>query len=245
MVDWPHTKQGLRATSPLEFNAIFRDGFPLRLELNGWSKIRDPVTVKFKHVTVIVTCTLLRCDDVTYVPALWNFQKADLKPYPYGKKYTTFSFPIHGALASNICLGDAPTCSCIQLYTQCSGSLTFQMCSPRKSDENFSILTFLWIKTNVAYTRLEVIGKQRSVLQVEFITGVKLICYFVLYYCFLHWSHLPNMAVGDLAFYYTLYLWHKAITKSCKIRLGVKVYVWSNNYNTISSNEHTFLAVGS
>ena len=80
------------------------------------------------------------------------------------------------------------------------------MCSPRKSDEKFSILTFLWIKTNVAYTRLEVIAKQRSALQVEFITGVKLICYFVLYYCFLHWSHLPNMAVGDLAFYYTLYL---------------------------------------
>ena len=80
------------------------------------------------------------------------------------------------------------------------------MCSPRKSDENFSILKFLWIKTNVAYTRLEVIAKQRSALQVEFITGVKLICYFVLCYCFLHWSHLPNMAVGDLAFYYTLYL---------------------------------------
>ena len=102
----------LQFTSPLEFNAIFRDGFTLRLELNGWSKIRDPVTAKFKHVTVIVTCTLLCCDDVTYVPALWNFQKADLEPYPYGKKYTTFSFPILGALASNICLRDAPTCSC-------------------------------------------------------------------------------------------------------------------------------------
>ena len=107
----------LQFTSPLEFNAIFRDGFPLRLDLNGWSKILDPVTAKFKHLTVIVTCSLLRCDDVTYVPALWNFQKADLKPYPYGKKYTTFSFPIQGALASNICLRDAPTCSCIQLYT--------------------------------------------------------------------------------------------------------------------------------
>ena len=47
--------QGLRAsslqfTSPLEFNAIFRDGFPLRVDLNGWSKIRNPVTAKFKHV---------------------------------------------------------------------------------------------------------------------------------------------------------------------------------------------------
>ena len=81
------------------------------------------------------------------------------------------------------------------------------MCSPRKSDENISILTFLWIKTNVAYTRLEVITKQRSALQVEFTTGVKLICYFALYHYFLHWAHPPNMAFGDLAFYYTLYLW--------------------------------------
>ena len=79
------------------------------------------------------------------------------------------------------------------------------MCSPRKSDENFLIWTFLWIKTNVAYTRLEVIAKQPSALQVEFITGVKLICYFV-HYCFLHWAHPPNMAVNDLDFYYTLYL---------------------------------------
>ena len=53
----------------------------------------------------------------------------------------------------------------------------------------------------------EVIAKQRSALQVEFITGVKLICYFELYFCFLHWDHLPNKAVGDLAFHYTQYLW--------------------------------------
>ena len=72
-----------------------------------------------------------------------------------------------------------------------------------KIRRKFLILTFLWIKTNVAYTRLEVIAKQRSALQVEFITGVKLICYFVLYYCFLQWDPLPKMAVGDLAFYYT------------------------------------------
>ena len=71
----------------------------------------------------------------------------------------------------------------------------------------FLILTCLWIKTNVAYTKLEVIAKQRSALQVEFITGVKLICYFVLYYCFLRWAHLPDMAVGDLVCYYTLYIY--------------------------------------
>ena len=53
-----YTPQGLRASSlqftfPLEFNAIFRDGFPLRVDLNGWSKIRNPVTAKFKHVRLL------------------------------------------------------------------------------------------------------------------------------------------------------------------------------------------------
>ena len=82
----------------------------------------------------------------------------------------------------------------------------FRCVHPKNQTKFFSILTFLWIKTNIAYTRLEVIAKQHSALQVEFITGVKLICYFVLYYCFHHWAHPPNMAVGDLDFDYTLYL---------------------------------------
>ena len=43
----------LQFTSPLEFNAIFRDGFPLRVNLSGWSKIRDPVTAKFKHARLL------------------------------------------------------------------------------------------------------------------------------------------------------------------------------------------------
>ena len=93
--------QGLRATSlqftsPLEFNAIFRDGFTLRLKLNGWSKIRDPVTAKFKHVKVIVTCTLLCCDDVMYVPALWNTEiskKLTWNPTLTAKNTPPFLFP--------------------------------------------------------------------------------------------------------------------------------------------------------
>ena len=108
--------QGLRAssqlfTSPLEFNATFRDRTTLRLELNGGSKIRDPVPAKFKHVTKIVTCTLLCCNYVTYVPALWNFQKADFIHHPVGKKCSTFSSFRHESLASNICLRYALTCS--------------------------------------------------------------------------------------------------------------------------------------
>ena len=41
--------------------------------------------------------------------------------------------------------------------------------------------------------------------------------------CFLQWDHLPNMAVGDLAFYYTLYLWSKV---ACKPR-NLKGGIWS------------------
>ena len=55
---FPTPSQGLRAsslqfTSPLEFNAIFRYGFPLRVDLNGWSKIRDPEFAKFKHAQLL------------------------------------------------------------------------------------------------------------------------------------------------------------------------------------------------
>ena len=102
--------QGLRAsslqfTSQLEFNAIFRDGFPLRLELSGWSKIRDPVTAKFKHVTVIVTCafTMLRWRHVR--SGAVKFPKSWLETLALRQK-------IH-----HFCLRDAPTCSYIQLYT--------------------------------------------------------------------------------------------------------------------------------
>ena len=88
--------QGLRAsslqfTSPLEFNAIFRDGFPLRHELTAGSKIRDPVPAKFKHVTNIVTCMLLCCDYVTYVPAL-KFPQSWLRTLGYRQKIHHFFF---------------------------------------------------------------------------------------------------------------------------------------------------------
>ena len=90
------TSQGLRAsslqfTSPLEFNAIFRDGFTLLRELTAGSKIRDPVPAKFKHVTNIVTCTLICCDYITYVPAL-KFPKSWLRTLGYWQKTHHFFF---------------------------------------------------------------------------------------------------------------------------------------------------------
>ena len=78
--------------------------------------------------------------------------------------------------------------------------------SPRKSDEKFSIFTFSWIKTTVAYTRLEVIARTRycttSYRLVQRQTDL-LLCTIN---CFLRWACPQNMAVGNLQFYYTLYL---------------------------------------
>ena len=191
----------------MEFNAIFRDSFTLWHELTAGSKIRDPITAKFKHVTVIVTCTLPCCDDVTYVPALWNFQKAAWNPTLTAKNTPLFLFPYMGH-SLQIFAWEIPYMlmySALHIMQWFYGCLDVFTPKIRRKFFDFNIL---WIKTNVAYTRLEVVAKQRSALQVEFITGpVKLICYFVLYYCFLQWDHLPNMAVGDLAFFFILYIY--------------------------------------
>ena len=74
-----------------------------------------------------------------------------------------------------------------------------------KIKRKFFDFYILWIKTNVAYTRLEMIARTKYIaLQLQRQTDL-LLCTIN---CFLQWDHLPNMAVGDLAFYYTLYLWY-------------------------------------
>ena len=65
---------------------FFCQGITLRHKLTELSKIRDPVLAKFKHVTNTETCMLLCCDYIIYVPAPWNFQKADFESHPGSKK---------------------------------------------------------------------------------------------------------------------------------------------------------------
>ena len=145
----------------------------------------------------MTSCTCRRCEiskKLTWNPAL-TAKNTPLFLFPYMRhslQIFAWGMPLHAHVFS---------------FTHNAGVLShFRCVHPENQTIFFLILTFLWIKTNVTYTRLEVIAKQRSALQVKFITGVKLICYFVLYYYFLYWAHLPNMAVGDLAFYYILYL---------------------------------------
>ena len=77
------------------------------------------------------------------------------------------------------------------------------MCSSRKSNENFSIFTFYESKQMSLTQDLRWSLGRSIALQLQRQTDL-LLCTIN---CFLQWDHLPNMAVGDLAFYYTLYLW--------------------------------------
>ena len=162
------TYQGLRAsslqfTSPLEFNAIFRDGFTLRHELTAGSKIRDPVPAKDKHVTNIVICTLLCCDYVTYVmyvPAL-KFPKIRLQTLGYRPKIHHFFFSHKWGTRFKYL---SKLCPYILMYSALHimqwFSQLLDVFTP-KIKRKFFDFYILWIKTNVAYTRLEMIPRTK------------------------------------------------------------------------------------
>ena len=83
----------------------------------------------------------------------------------------------------------------------------------QKIAQKFFNFYILWIKTNVAYTILEVIARTlycTSVIVYHWCQTDLLLCTVK---CFIQWAHSPNMAVGDLDFYYTLYLWRYYIIK--------------------------------
>ena len=160
----PNT-QGLRAsslqfTSPLEFNAIFRDGFTLRHELTAGSKIRDPVQAKFKHVTNIVICPLLCCDYVTYVPAL-KFPKSWLWTPGYRQKIHHFFFSHKWGTRFKYL---SKLCPYILMYSAFHimqwFSQVLDVFTP-KIKRPFFDFYILWMKTNVAYTRLEMIARTK------------------------------------------------------------------------------------
>ena len=73
---------------------------------------------------------------ITYVPVLKFQKKADFISYNAGGKIHKFSsLSMWRALARNIRLRDVPTCSCIQLYTQCSGYPTIWICAQKKKEK--------------------------------------------------------------------------------------------------------------
>ena len=157
--------QGLRASSlqfisPLEFNAIFCDGFTLRHELTAGNKIPDPVPAKFKHVTNTVTCTLLCCDSVTYVPAL-KFPKSWLRTLGYRQKIHHFFFSHKWGTCFKYL---SKLCPYILMYSALHIMQWFSHIQDvfiPKIKLNFFDFYILWIKTNVAYTRLELIARTK------------------------------------------------------------------------------------
>ena len=79
------------------------------------------------------------------------------------------------------------------------------MCSPRKSDENFSILHFYESKLILLTQDLKWSLEQSSALHLQRQTDL-LLCTIN---CFLRWARPQNMAVGDLELYYSLYFCYK------------------------------------
>ena len=207
--------QGLRAsslqfTSPLEFNAIFRDGFTLRHELTAGSKIRDPVPAKFKHVTNIVICTLLCCDYVTYVPAL-KFPKSWLWTLGYRQKIHHFFFSHKWGTPFKYL---SKLCPYILMYSALHIMQWFShlldVFTP-KINENFSIFTFYESKQMSLTQDLRWSLGWSIALQLQRQTDL-LLCTIN---CFLQWDHLPNMAVGDLAFYYSVSMLCTTVAAAC------------------------------
>ena len=132
------------------------------------SEIRDPVPAKFKHVTNIETCTLLCCDWITYVPALWNFQKSLLWTLATLSAKITPLFLLSDMRRSlQIFAWGMPLHAYVFSFTHNALVLSdFRCVHPENQTKTFLILTFSWIKTNVAYTRLEVIARTTSAQQV-------------------------------------------------------------------------------
>ena len=100
------------------------------------------------------------------------------------------------------------------------------MCSPRKSNDHFSIFTFYESKQMSLTQDLRWSLGRSIALQLQRQTDL-LLCTIN---CFLQWDHLPNMAVGDLAFYYTLYLcitytiWNKP--KDQWSLVNIIIFIW-------------------
>ena len=154
--------QGLRAsslqfTSPLEFNAIFRDGFPLRHDLTAGSKIRNPVPAKFKHVTNIVTCTFTMLW-LRHVRAGTEISKKLTSNLGYRQKIHHFFFShkwgTRFKYLSKLCpyILMYPALHIMQWFSQVLDVFIPKIKRP------FFDFYILWIKTNVAYTRLEMIA---------------------------------------------------------------------------------------
>ena len=91
----------------------------------------------------------------------WNFKKADFEPQAIGKKYTTFSFPTNGALRFKYL---SKLCPYILMYSAFHimqwFSQVLDVFTP-KIKRPFFDFYILWIKTNVAYTRLEMIARTK------------------------------------------------------------------------------------
>ena len=183
---------------------FFRDGFTLRHELTAGSKIRDPVPATFKHVTNIVICPLLLCDYVTYVPAL-KFPKSWLRTLGYWPKIHHFffshkwdtHFKYLSKLRPYILMYSA-------LHIMQSFSQLLDVFTPKIKRKIFDFTFYESKQMSLTQNLRWSLGRSIVLHLLQLQSQTDLLLYAI--NCFLQWDHLPNMAVGDLAFSFTLYL---------------------------------------
>ena len=188
----------------MEFNAIFHDGFTLRHELTAGSEICDPVPAKFKHVTNIVTCTCTMLW-LRHVRASTEIsKKLTSNPRLSAKNTPTFSFPTkwgtHFKYLSKLCpyILMYSALHIMQWFSQLLDVFT------PKIKRKFFDFYILWIKTNVAYTRLEMIARMK------YCTTTTASNWFVTLYCKLLPAARSSSKHGRRwsSLLYTLYLCH-------------------------------------
>ena len=154
---------------------FFSQGITLENIFMARQQIRDPLPAKFNRVKLFVTCTSPWCNLITshlshpacgrgtnrlgmrlldHVRAcIENFKTTEFVSYMPAKNTHFF---LHPSLQI-ICVWDARTCSCIQLYN--AVVLPQFWCMHPKIRQNFPIIQFFVIKINVAYTRLKVVAR--------------------------------------------------------------------------------------
>ena len=93
----------------------------------------------------------------------WKFPKSWLRTLGYRQKnIPLFLFPQMGHSLQNICLSYAPYILMYSVFTHNAVVLSAFRCVHLENQTKiFRFFTFLWIKTNVAYTRLEMIARTK------------------------------------------------------------------------------------
>ena len=115
-----------------------------------WQSSNKSRILKLVHYFVVIRSHMCRH---------WNSKKLTMNPTMLAKNTPLFLFPDMGFLLKIFSLEIPYMLMYSAFHINAVGLSQFKCVHPENQTKIFLILTFLWIKTNVAYTRLEVIAK--------------------------------------------------------------------------------------